>query len=95
VIEAEIGGKKVCKENMIFPRYHQLDAVRKIGVRAREEGAGNNYLVMHSAGSGESNSIAWLAHRALLTPLSGVELHRIRRHLEHPVPQIIRKSVRF
>src|SRR5205807_1085835 len=50
-------------ENMIFPRYHQLDAVRKIGVRAREEGAENNYLVMHSAGSGKSNSIAWLAHR--------------------------------
>jgi type I restriction enzyme, R subunit len=63
MIEAEIGGKKVRKENMIFPRYHQLDAVRKIGVQAREEGAGNNYLVMHSAGSGKSNSIAWLAHR--------------------------------
>ena len=63
VIEAEIGGKKVRKENMIFPRYHQLDAVRKIGVQARAEGPGNNYLVMHSAGSGKSNSIAWLAHR--------------------------------
>jgi type I restriction enzyme, R subunit len=63
VIEAEIGGKRVRKENMIFPRYHQLDAVRKIGGRAREEGGGNNYLVMHLAGSGESNSIAWLAHR--------------------------------
>jgi hypothetical protein len=63
VIEAEIGGKKVCNENMILPRYHQRDAVRKIGVRAREEGAGNNYLVMRSAGSGKSTSIAWLAHR--------------------------------
>jgi type I restriction enzyme R subunit len=63
VIEAEIGGKKVRKENMIFPRYHQLDVVRKIGTQTRSEGAGNNYLVMHSAGSGKSNSIAWLAHR--------------------------------
>ena len=49
---------------MIFPRYHQLDAVRKLEKRHRKaEGAGNNYLIMHSAGSGKSNTIAWLAHR--------------------------------
>jgi type I restriction enzyme, R subunit len=48
---------------MIFPRYHQLDAVRKIEKASKAEGAGNDYLVMHSAGSGKSNSIAWLAHR--------------------------------
>jgi type I restriction enzyme, R subunit len=63
VIEQEVKGKKVKKETMIFPRYHQLDAVRKLEGTARAEGAGNNYLVMHSAGSGKSNSIAWLAHR--------------------------------
>ena len=63
VIEKEVNGKKIKKETMIFPRYHQLDAVRKLEAAARVEGAGNNYLVMHSAGSGKSNSIGWLAHR--------------------------------
>ena len=56
-------GKKWSKETMIFPRYHQLDAVRKLVAGARAKGAGTNYLVQHSAGSGKSNSIAWLAHR--------------------------------
>lgn len=55
--------KKITKETMIFPRYHQLDCVRKLVVQARENGPGHNYLVQHSAGSGKSNSIAWLAHR--------------------------------
>jgi type I restriction enzyme R subunit len=58
-----IDGKRIKKETMIFPRYHQLDAVRKIIADARENGVGHNYLVQHSAGSGKSNSIAWLAHR--------------------------------
>ena len=48
---------------MIFPRYHQLDAVRELIVHAKAHGAGRNYLIQHSAGSGKSNSIAWLAHR--------------------------------
>ena len=49
---------------MIFPRYHQLDCVRKAREPTRApEGAGRNYLVQHSAGSGKSNSIGWLAHR--------------------------------
>lgn len=56
-------GKKVRKESLIFPRYHQLQAVRQIVDAATEEGAGHNYLVEHSAGSGKSNTIAWLAHR--------------------------------
>ena len=47
----------------IFPRYHQWDAVQKMIADARERGAGRNYLVEHSAGSGKSNTIAWLAHR--------------------------------
>jgi type I restriction enzyme, R subunit len=46
----------------IFPRYHQLDVVRKLLADAGERGAGHRYLVQHSAGSGKSNSIAWLAH---------------------------------
>jgi type I restriction enzyme R subunit len=56
-------GRKVKKESMIFPRYHQLRAVRKLVEAARQEGAGNNYLVEHSAGSGKSNTIGWLTHR--------------------------------
>ena len=48
---------------MIFPRYHQWDAVRSVEAHAQGHGAGRNYLVQHSAGSGKSNTIAWLAHR--------------------------------
>lgn len=51
------------KETMIFPRYHQLDAVRNLVASSKQKGAGHNYLIQHSAGSGKSNSIAWLAHR--------------------------------
>lgn len=50
-------------ERIIFPRYHQLDVVTKLLADVKENGAGNNYLIQHSAGSGKSNSIAWLAHR--------------------------------
>lgn len=63
VEERELGKKKVKRETMIFPRYHQLDCVRAIVSDATARGTGNNYLVQHSAGSGKSNSIAWLAHR--------------------------------
>ncbi|EJM67834.1 helicase, type I site-specific restriction-modification system restriction subunit [Pseudomonas sp. GM50] len=56
-------GKKVRKESLIFPRYHQLQAVRQMVVTAANEGVGHNYLIEHSAGSGKSNTIAWLAHR--------------------------------
>ena len=62
-IATEKGVRTVRKETMIFPRYHQLDAVRKLVAHARGHGSGHNYLVQHSAGSGKSNSIAWLAHR--------------------------------
>jgi len=49
----------------IFPRYHQLDVVRKLLTDARQNGAGHRYLIQHSAGSGKSNSIAWLAHQLI------------------------------
>lgn len=62
VEEKKIGGKTVKKESLIFPRYHQLICVRKLMADSREKGAGTNYLIQHSAGSGKSNSIAWLAH---------------------------------
>ncbi|MBF0290529.1 MAG: type I restriction endonuclease subunit R [Nitrospinae bacterium] len=61
--EKKLGGKKVKREAMIFPRYHQLNCVRAIVADARVRGVGTNYLIQHSAGSGKSNSIAWLAHR--------------------------------
>lgn len=63
VEEKKKGNKKVKSETMIFPRYHQLDVVRKLISTSRKEGSGHNYLIQHSAGSGKSNSIAWTAHR--------------------------------
>ena len=62
-VKIDKGVRTVRKETMIFPRYHQLDAVRKLVAHAKAEGAGRNYLIQHSAGSGKSNSIAWLSHR--------------------------------
>ncbi len=62
-IEDKHSGRKYKKETLIFPRYHQLDVVRKISAHAKEHGSGRNYLIQHSAGSGKSNSIAWAAYR--------------------------------
>jgi type I restriction enzyme, R subunit len=53
------------KATQIWPRYHQLDVVRKLLADAAEHGAGRKYLIQHSAGSGKSNSIAWLAHQMI------------------------------
>ncbi|ELR96866.1 type I restriction endonuclease subunit R [Gloeocapsa sp. PCC 73106] len=61
--EEDDKGKSTGKEKLIFPRYHQLDTVRRIVSDACNKGVGESYLVQHSAGSGKSNSIAWLAHR--------------------------------
>ena len=67
-VHIQASDKKGGKENphtspRIFPRYHQWDAVQKMVAHARANGAGHNYLIEHSAGSGKSNTIAWLAHR--------------------------------
>jgi len=56
-------GKKRKEDKIIFPRYHQLESVRKIVEDAQTNGVGRNYLIQHSAGSGKSNTIAWVAHR--------------------------------
>ena len=56
-------GRKYKKETLIFPRYHQWDVVNKLVDAARTEGPGHKYLIQHSAGSGKSNSIAWVAHQ--------------------------------
>ena len=63
VEEYEFEGQTRKKEKLIFPRFHQLDSVRKITSDAKINGTGKNYLIQHSAGSGKSNSIAWLAYR--------------------------------
>lgn len=56
-------GDSKAKDKIIFPRYHQLDVVRKLIADVSEVGAGKSYLIQHSAGSGKSNSIAWTAYR--------------------------------
>lgn len=61
-IHLERGGGK---EVLIFPRFQQFDAVRKLLSDAGERGAGQNYLIQHSAGSGKSNTIAWTAHQII------------------------------
>lgn len=55
--------KKEKVKKLIFPRYHQLDSVRNLLADAKDNGAGKRYLIQHSAGSGKSNSISWLAHQ--------------------------------
>ncbi len=64
VIEVDEETKKK-KEKQIFPRYHQLDVVTKLLSDVRKNGVGYKYLIQHSAGSGKSNSIAWLAHQLI------------------------------
>ena len=65
VVEAkeEKSGRK--RRTQIWPRYHQLDVVRRLLADAGADGAGSRYLIQHSAGSGKSNSIAWLAHQLI------------------------------
>ncbi|MCG8342922.1 MAG: type I restriction endonuclease [Chlorobiales bacterium] len=57
------GSRLVKRESVIFPRFHQLDATRKLIAAAQVEGSGHHYLIQHSAGSGKTNSISWLSHR--------------------------------
>ncbi|MDE0300808.1 MAG: type I restriction endonuclease [Candidatus Poribacteria bacterium] len=86
---------------LVFPRYHQLDVIRKMKAAIIEEGVGCNYLIQHATGSGKSNSIAWLAH--LLTHLyrSPTDTNRIfdsvivvtdRRVLDRQLQETIKQS---
>ncbi len=63
VEEEDDEGRKTGVKSLIFPRYHQVDAVRRLLADARASGPGQRYLIQHSAGSGKSFSIAWLAHQ--------------------------------
>lgn len=75
VIEEDEAGRKTGKRFLIFPRYQQLEAVRTLIADARRNGTGQRYLIQHSAGSGKSFTIAWLAHR--LSTLHGADDARV------------------
>ena len=75
VEEEDAKGRKTGKRFLIFPRYQQLDAVRKLVTDARGQGTGQRYLIQHSAGSGKSFTIAWLAHQ--LATLHGATDRRV------------------
>ena len=62
-VEDAKGTRTEKREDVIFPRYHQLDSVSKLVAAAKADGPGRNYLIQHSAGSGKTNSISWLSHR--------------------------------
>src|SRR5687768_1842666 len=66
IVETEDQKTRKKKSLQIWPRYHQLDVVRKLLSDAKVNGAGHRYLIQHSAGSGKSNSIAWLAHQLIV-----------------------------
>jgi len=63
ITDDDNGAHNKKRSRIIFPRYHQLDSVRRLIADARQHGPGKRYLIQHSAGSGKSNSIAWLAHQ--------------------------------
>lgn len=64
IVEDQAGTRqRVTQESMVFPRFHQLDCIRKLVALTKQERASHYYLIQHSAGSGKTNSIAWLAHR--------------------------------
>lgn len=71
VVESVDKKTKKKKITQIFPRYHQLDVVEKLLADVRENGIGKRYLIQHSAGSGKSNSIAWLAHQLIALEKDG------------------------
>ena len=75
VQEEDEQGKKTGKRFLIFPRYQQLDCVRNLITDAREKGTGRRYLIQHSAGSGKTFTIAWLAHQ--LSTLHGADDRRV------------------
>ena len=84
------------KRKQIFPRYHQLDGVRRLLADAAERGTGRRYLVQHSAGSGKSNSIAWLAHQLVglqkdgTTVFDTVVVVTDRRNLDDQIRETIK-----
>lgn len=95
VEEEDDKGKK--KQKQIFPRYHQLRVVHKLLAGAAQNGAGKRYLIQHSAGSGKSNSIAWLAHQLIdlkkddKTIFDSVIVVTDRRNLDKQIKETIKQ----
>ena len=95
----EKSGRK--RRTQIWPRYHQLDSVRRLLADARENSAGQRYLVQHSAGSGKSNSIAWLAHQLIGLARDGAPIFDSiivvtdRRILDRQINDTIRQYTRI
>jgi len=98
VEEEDDKGRKTGRRFLIFPRYQQLDCVRKLVADARRQGTGQRYLIQHSAGSGKSFTIAWLAHQ--LSTLHDAEDRRVfdsivvvtdRRVLDRQLQRTIRQ----
>lgn len=97
--ETDASGKKRKKRKQVFPRFHQLRTVRALLRRAREDGVGKRYLIQHSAGSGKSNTIAWLAHQlvelktaadAMLAQFDSVIVITDRRALDTAIANTIK-----
>jgi type I restriction enzyme, R subunit len=97
VEEEDEKGKK--RRKQVFPRFHQLRTVRALLRRAREDGVGKRYLIQHSAGSGKSNTIAWLAHQlvelktgadAMLAQFDSVVVITDRRALDTQIARTIK-----
>lgn len=90
-------GKK--KHTQVFPRFHQLEVVRKTLADVQTYGAGKRYLIQHSAGSGKSNSIAWLAHQLIAVKRNDKEVFDSvivvtdRKILDHQIQKTIRQFV--
>jgi len=95
VEEEDDKGKK--KQNQIFPRYHQLRVVHRLLADSAKNGAGKRYLIQHSAGSGKSNSIAWMAHQLIglqkdgATIFDSVIVVTDRRVLDRQIKETIRQ----
>jgi len=97
VVEEDEKGKK--RRKQVFPRFHQLRTVRALLRRAHEDGVGKRYLIQHSAGSGKSNTIAWLAHQlvelktaadAMLAQFDSVIVITDRRALDTQIARTIK-----
>jgi type I restriction enzyme, R subunit len=73
VVDKDGRARREIKETLVFPRYHQLDSVRKLVHVSQTETVGENYLIQHSAGSGKTNSISWLSHRLASLHTAGDE----------------------
>ena len=73
---------KLEKRTLFFPRYHQMDVVRKLIEHSANQGVGHTYLIQHSAGSGKSNSITWAAYQLIETYPASIDAQGAR-DLEH------------